>query len=333
MKQIAQEQKYIVLIAPVGRGRNNRHSAGCDEGKAFPFILLGNNGIKESSKVLSWKYGSIEKRSTLNSINMMGYTKNETAIKASKDVWDEKLKVEYGDTGSDLGNYTIGDDKIRLSDKLLGGGREGSAKLAAVMSHEGTHAYGNRYEGIAHMAAADTYSQINTIFNLTGDGAFSNEMLKGIMNPESWKENEGDVDHWTIKMHADGSHEFINDNKKTLSIDYLDSDGNVISTSKIKDDRMNKMGWAESMVTALGSERAEEILGSSYLNADNYDYQTLKDVLKLDDEAIARIQHRGSLEGLNITESQKNSLLGEASSRKTVAHGILKQKNGIILIK
>ena len=46
MKQIAQEQKYIVLIAPVRRGRNKRLSAGCDEGKAFPFAILRNNGIK-----------------------------------------------------------------------------------------------------------------------------------------------------------------------------------------------------------------------------------------------------------------------------------------------
>ena len=39
MKHIAQEQKYIFLIAPVRKGRNNRHSAGCDEGNAFPLLI------------------------------------------------------------------------------------------------------------------------------------------------------------------------------------------------------------------------------------------------------------------------------------------------------
>ena len=224
MKQIAQEQKYIVLIAPVGRGRNNRHSAGCDEGKAFPFILLGNNGIKESSKVLSWKYGSIEKRSTLNSINMMGYTKNEHNKKLSKDIWNEKLGVEYGDTGKDYGNYTVGEDKIRLSDKLLGGGKEGSAKLAAVMSHEGTHYYGERREAMAHLNGLDTYSQINKLFKLKGDSALSNEMLAGVLNAENWKENSGDVDHWT--MMKDGS--LKKDNDGWLRDEdgmYINSDG------------------------------------------------------------------------------------------------------------
>ena len=170
---------------------------------SYGTVLAAYTGLKESARVTSWKYGGVEKSSTLNSINMLGYTQNEHNKKLSKDIWNEKLGVEYGDTGKDYGNYTVRDDKIRLSEKLLGGGKEGSAKLAAVMSHEGTHAYGNRYEGIAHMAAADTYSQINTIFNLTGDASFSNEMLKGIMNPESWKENTGNIDHW--KFDSDGN--------------------------------------------------------------------------------------------------------------------------------
>ncbi|MEE1211853.1 MAG: M23 family metallopeptidase [Treponema sp.] len=202
MTQFESDFTFSEFTAPVRKGRNNRHYAGCDEGK----------------------YGSIEKRSTLNSINMMGYTKNETAIKASKDVWDEKVKVEYGDTGSDFGNYTIGDDKIRLSTALLGGGREGSAKLAAVMSHESTHYYGERREAMAHLNGLDTYSQINKLFKLKGDSTLSNEMLAGVLNAENWKENSGDVDHWT--MMKDGS--LKKDNDGWLRDEdgmYINSDG------------------------------------------------------------------------------------------------------------
>ena len=36
-----------------------------------------------------------------------------------------------------------------------------NAKLATVMSHEVTHYNGNRVEVIAHLAGADTYSQLN----------------------------------------------------------------------------------------------------------------------------------------------------------------------------
>ena len=38
---------------------------------------------------------------------------------------------------NDYGNYTIGENKIVLSENLFGSGREASAKLATVMSHEG----------------------------------------------------------------------------------------------------------------------------------------------------------------------------------------------------
>ena len=62
---------------------------------------------------------------------------------------------------NDYGNYTVGENKIVLSENLLGGGGEASAKLATVMSHEGTHYNGKRVEAIAHLAGADTYSQLN----------------------------------------------------------------------------------------------------------------------------------------------------------------------------
>jgi len=163
--------------------------------------LLGAvKGMNEASKVTDWKYGSDEQRSTLNAINMLGYTQVKTKendnIQLAKDIWNGELGVEYGDTGEDYGNYKVGDDKIKLSNKLLCGGKEASAKLAAVMSHEGTHAYGNRVEGVAHYAADQTYSQINSIFKLNGDTSFSDQMLAGILDRDNWKENEDDVDHW-----------------------------------------------------------------------------------------------------------------------------------------
>ena len=51
--------------------------------------------------------------------------------------------------------------------------REASAKLASVMSHEGTYYNGNRVEALAHMSAADTYSQLNQKFKLQGENYHS----------------------------------------------------------------------------------------------------------------------------------------------------------------
>src|SRR5574344_1154952 len=124
------------------------------------------------------------------------------------------------------------------------------------------------------------------------------------------------ADYWKMQVNADGSHRIIYDGKKELSIDYLDEDGKVISTMTPEDQNMSGVGMAGALAKILGSDRAEEILGSSYLNADNYDRQTLKDVLNLDDNQIARIQRKGSLEGIELTDSQKNSLLGEALLKK-----------------
>ena len=175
-------------------------------------------GYKEASKVTDWKYGSEETSSNLNGINMLGYTTSGMNQQLAKDIWNEKLAVEYGDTGNDYGNYTIGENKIVLSENLLGGGREASAKLATVMSHEGSHYNGNRVEAIAHLAGADTYSQLNEMFKLQADTSFSMEMLSGIMNADNWKENTGDVDHWKFDQNDDGSFGWSWDNDFDFNI-------------------------------------------------------------------------------------------------------------------
>ena len=162
-------------------------------------------GIKEASKVTDWKYGSLESSSTMNSINMLANTNSKDNLKIAKDIWNENLEVEYGNTGNDYGNYTIGERKIVLSENLLGGGKEASAKLATVMSHEGTHYNGKRVEALAHLAGAETYAFLNNKFTLQADTSFSMEMLAGIMNTDNWKENTGDVDHWTFVQNVDGS--------------------------------------------------------------------------------------------------------------------------------
>ena len=188
-------------------------------------------GIKEASKVTDWKYGSLESSSTLNSINMLANTNSKDNLKIAKDIWNENLAVEYGNTGNDYGNYTIGERKIVLSENLLGGGKEASAKLATVMSHEGSHYNGNRVEALAHLAGAETYAFLNNKFTLQADTSFSMEMLSGIMNTDNWKENTGDVDHWRIVSDNNGKIIDVKDDGDNSILTLVDEDGNIKSVT------------------------------------------------------------------------------------------------------
>ncbi|MBQ5998700.1 MAG: hypothetical protein IJL70_04440, partial [Treponema sp.] len=104
-------------------GQNGTHfaisSAGTDI--SLGTLKLASAGAKESSKVIDWKYGSVETNSTLNSINMLGYTNIGGNQKLSKDIWNETINVNYTDTGGDYGNYK-GGSTINISSTLLGGG-------------------------------------------------------------------------------------------------------------------------------------------------------------------------------------------------------------------
>ena len=119
--------------------------------------------------------------------------------------------------------------------------REVSAKLATVMSHEGTHYNGNRVEAIAHLAGAETYSQLNEMFKLQADTSFSMKMLSGIMDADNWKENTGDVDHWTLM----DDNSLAYDGKANL----YDENGNLIYKTE-------KTGLEGSLIEILYGENA-----------------------------------------------------------------------------
>ncbi len=304
-------------------GENGTHfaisSAGTDI--SLGTLKLAAAGAKESSKVIDWKYGSVETNSTLNSINMLGYTNIGGNQKLSKDIWNEKITVNYTDTGGDYGNYS-GGSTINISSTLLGGGAEDYAKLATVLAHEGTHAYGNGIEGVAHSVGLETYTQINQAYDISGDIDFATEMIEAIKNPDSWKENTGDTDHWTVKTYKDGRHEFIDDGDYTkLTVEYWDEDKDG-NDQKIRTLKIGKEsgGAAEFLGNILGQDRIQELLGKSYTDLTLYDADTLKDVLHISKEQAEALKYAGGnlaeqwelMSGNNLTQNQINALLGEA---------------------
>jgi hypothetical protein len=211
-------------------GGDKGFSAGLGSGGAdlsYGAVTAAMAGARDSGKIIGAKLGAlggnIEDISTLNAINMMGWTGDGLNQKIAKVIWDDRLKVRYGDLGGDYGEYRIGGGTVTISETLLGGGKEGGAKLAAVMAHEGTHVAGYRIEGLAHIQGNGTYNAINALFGLRGDSVFSDSMISAIMDPESWKENTGDIDYWKVIVKADGSYKMENDRSDNITV-YSESD-------------------------------------------------------------------------------------------------------------
>lgn len=131
-------------------------------------LTAASRGRQEAGKVMDWKYGTDESRSTLNGINQLGYTEKDLAINVSKEIWEGKRNIEYEEMSTGFLGRTDG-NTIYISDKLLGGGIEGSGQLASLIDHEYTHILGGD-EFIARLSGYDTYNILSDKFSLTGTG-------------------------------------------------------------------------------------------------------------------------------------------------------------------
>lgn len=178
---------------------------------------------------MDWKYGTDESRSTLNGINQLGYTDMELNHDLAKNIWNEQIGVKYADNDG-YGLYKVGEKSITLNSTLLGSGLEESAKLATVLAHEGTHLYGNRVEGVAHLQGAATYMQLLDQFKLDGDGSFAGEIMAGLTSTNSWKVNTGDEDYWKLVRRNDGSFAWQEDG----SLDFTFEDGTAVTAEEMK---------------------------------------------------------------------------------------------------
>ena len=271
-------------------------------------LMLAASGRQEAGKVMDWKYGTDESRSTLNGINQLGYTNIQVNHDLANDIWNEQIGVDYADIAG-YGLYKVGEKSITLNSDLLGGGLEESAKLATVLSHEGTHLYGNRIEGIAHFHGATTYMQLLDQFKLAGDETFTGEIMAGLTDPSSWVENTGDEDWW--KLNLKGEIEW--DGSRDLNVEYRDEYGNVrIKYGHIKDDTGS---FSQSLAKYIGISRAQEILRLNLNDASSYDLQTLVDVLKIHPMMANTLQKVEELPNI-VTDTQREKLVGEALMKK-----------------
>jgi hypothetical protein len=272
-------------------------------------------GINETSQITSWKLGGEKGNFALEMMNLLGYTNNAANWSVGRGVFEKKIGLNWGNGVDREGNRYRGyyeNGSITLNEGMVGKDFEAAAKAASVLSHEGTHYLGNRLEALSHEAGIHTYGELVQKFKMEGDREFFASMVEEFFKAENWKANTGNRDYWKLIVNADGTHSFMDDRKLILSVEYRDKEGNVIGGYIPENQDMSDVqGRAGAIAKIFGTERIEAILGSDLSNMDLYDYQTLKDVLKLSDEAIKLIQHSGKLPK-TITESQRLSLAGEA---------------------
>ncbi|MBN1837243.1 MAG: hypothetical protein JW820_15410, partial [Spirochaetales bacterium] len=164
-------------------------------------LVASAGGFAESLGVAGFKIDGSEGRSTLNAVNLLGYSSSSDNLMLARSVFERSIVVEYSSVGAVPGGVpeargyvNQGDlDSFVIARELLGGALENSAQLAALFSHEGTHLSGNRTEALAYMREGRTYLDLMRIFGI-GDAAYLDHLSSRILEGRSWLSNVGDRD-------------------------------------------------------------------------------------------------------------------------------------------
>ncbi len=164
---------------------------------------LGNiasaiQGVSESAAISKWKYGSSDDRAVLNAVNGLGYTDSEQNWNVAQRIFSRDLAVQFSSqmAQNEWGSYsTESPNTITLNaDMLNAKGALGAAEMASVLSHEGTHASGNRVEGIAYIMQMDAMYTISKAWGVS-DSAFSNSIARQAMVAGNWEIGAGGEEH------------------------------------------------------------------------------------------------------------------------------------------
>jgi len=140
MKQIAQEQKYILIIAPVGRGRNKRLSAGCDEGKAFPLLIqliyLYLEKIVGGLATSALSYG-LTGEATFNVLNISNFGAGASCGLLEVSVGNNGVKTRLGTGGTDVSVGTLlsaisGIKNLGMNEKIKNAAQENNMAQSAT---------------------------------------------------------------------------------------------------------------------------------------------------------------------------------------------------------
>ncbi len=148
---------------------------------SYGTIGASMSGLYDTAKITgaraSAALGDVRGSSTLNAINMLGYTTAEGNHTLARDIWLGAKKVSYYD-GSTAGiseqdlkalGYAESTDTIGINARMLGSGKESAAQIASLVVHEGVHLGGNE-EMEAKMGGTSAYADLIQPFGVTGSG-------------------------------------------------------------------------------------------------------------------------------------------------------------------
>ena len=121
------------------------------------------------------------------------------------------------------------------------------------------------------------------------------------------------ADYW--KLTTDGR--LINDNDADLYLtntngEYVDKNGNVVDKKdavKVIDTDTNSV--SQALIQYVGMDKAAEMLGVNPADLGNYDDQTLKDVVGMSSDMVARLAVNGQLSFDDLSQDQQQKLMGE----------------------
>ena len=160
---------------------------------------------------------------------MVNYQATGGDYRLSRDIWKGKIKVAFEDLGNpaeDPDNAAYGlyrhketPDTIVVNQRYNTNDREDAAVLASAGSHEGQHLYdrrdlGDTTEAGAHSRSAKTYAALIDKLELQGNASLMSAIMSGILNPESYEKNTGDVDY--LRPFIDEDAEILGAREDTL---------------------------------------------------------------------------------------------------------------------
>ena len=139
------------------------------------------------------------------------------------------------------------------------------------------------------------------------------------------KSYDSSADYWKLIVNTnDFTHELVYDGNEELSVDYIDKDGEVISTMTPDGQDLSGYGMSGSLVKIIGIQQAQKLIGSDYTDISIYDEETLRDVLSkkgYSEQDINRMLSnedsiQGSLKNITFTEQEICILLGDVLMKK-----------------
>jgi len=165
------------------------------------------SGLGDALAVTGWKLGGDRGNASLEAINMMASAGGLPNLVASRLLFDGSLEIRAERLAeNEYGKYTVSDpSSVVVNEDLFVNDRDSAAKLAAVLSHEATHAFGNRVEAFAYGAAANAYAEIVRNFGLEGDEGFAAAIAEAAFDPANLAPSGGAAEYMKLVVAGGGA--------------------------------------------------------------------------------------------------------------------------------